>query len=247
MTDDPSDLFMPEEQLLLPLQARRDMTLAELPEILFAEARFAFEQLRRGELRQLHLSGEPGSGRSLLLAAFAHAGLLDTAGEALLLPLHEVVFMSPEMLEGMERYSLILLDDLDALRGWPDWQEALFHLYNRLQASGSRLVTTAASSPMLLDLALPDLVSRLSRASVHALPPPDDASRLILLDAVASRRGWHLEPELQRYLVERAPRRLGHFLRLLERLDARSLQSRRPLTVPLARELLIDAVPTGSH
>lgn len=234
---------MPEEQLLLPLQGRRGMTLGELPEALFADVRSAFAQLRRGELRQLHLAGEPGSGRSLLLSAFAG----EAAGEALLLPLREVVFMSPEMLEGMERYALVLLDDLEALRGWPDWQEALFHLYNRLQASGSQLVTTAASPPGTLGLALPDLVSRLSRASVHALPPPDDASRLILLDAVAVSRGWHLEPELQRYLVERAPRRLGHFLRLLERLDARSLQSRRPLTVPLARELLADATQMNGH
>lgn len=243
MSDSQPDLFMPEEQLLLPLQARRDMTLAELPDALFAEVRSAFAQLHRGELRQLHLCGEPGSGRSLLLAAFAQ----EAAGAALLLPLREVVFMSPDMLEGMERYPLVLLDDLEALRGWPDWQEALFHLYNRLQASGSRLVTTASVPPPALDLQLPDLVSRLSRASVHALPPPDDASRLILLEAVAARRGWQLEPELQRYLAERAPRRLGHFLRLLERLDARSLQTRRPLTVPLARELLADAALTDSH
>ena len=232
MTD---DLFMPEEQLLLPLQARQAMTLAELPAALFPDVRSAFDQLRQGELRQLHLCGEPGSGRSLLLAAFA-----SEASQALLLPLREVVFMSPEMLEGMERYPLILLDDLEALRGWGDWQEALFHLYNRLQASGSRLVTTAIAPPSALGLQLPDLVSRLSRASVHALPSPDDASRETLLTALADKRGWPLEAEVQRYLLERGPRRLGRFLRLLEQLDARSLQARRPLTVPLVRELLAD-------
>ena len=100
-----------------------------------------------------------------------------------------------------------------------------------LQAEG-RLV------PANLPLQLPDLRSRLARASVHVLPMPDDSIRQELLQTTASRRDWQLEPELVRYLIERGPRGLGRFMAMLDKLEQRALREKRAITVPLARAVL---------
>lgn len=233
------DLLMPEEQLLLPLQARQDVRLADLPPGAFADVLSALRQFTAGELTQLHIWGPSGAGRTLLVNAFMADAARDFV-RPLLLPLREVVSLSPEMLDGLEYCDPIVLDDIEAAAGWPDWEEALFNLYNRLQVQGGRLLVTAAMPPSGLPLQLPDLRSRLARASVHALPVPDDSVRQELLQTTAARRAWALDDELARALIARGPRRLGGFMRLLDKLDAEALRERRPLTLPLLRRLLPD-------
>jgi len=231
------ELSMPAEQLLLPLHARQDISLADLPAHAFAPVLSALDQLVAGDLDQLLIWGEAGAGRSLLLSAFV-AEASRRLGHAVLLPLRQVVFLSPEMLDGLEACPLVALDDIEAIAGWPAWEEGVFNLYNRLRERGGRLLVTAATPPAGLPLQLPDLRSRLARSSVYALPAPDDGVREELLRATAQRRAWQLEPEVARYLLERGPRRLGRFMDLVERLDRLALRERRPLTVPLARQLL---------
>lgn len=233
----PYDLFMPEEQLLLPLQSRQDVTLADLPVQAFAPVLSALDQLMAGSLQQLHVCGEPGSGRSLLLSAFA-AAAAQRLGQCILLPLRQVVFLPADMLQGLESCPLVVLDDIEAVAGWPEWEEGLFNLYNRLQEQGGRLLVSAAMVPADLPLQLPDLRSRLARASVHVLPTPDDGIRQELLQTTASRRDWQLEPELVRYLIERGPRGLGRFMAMLDKLEQRALREKRAITVPLARAVL---------
>ena len=105
---------MPEEQLLLPLQGRSDITLADLPARAFAPVLSALAQLRAGQLGEVCIWGAPGAGRSLLLSAFVSDVARD-AGQAVLLPLRQVVFMPPEMLDGLESCPLIVLDDIEAV------------------------------------------------------------------------------------------------------------------------------------
>lgn len=227
---------MPEEQLLLPLQARHDLSLADIPPQAFASVLSALSQLMLGQLSQVYIWGEPGSGRSLLLSALMASQ--SNASHGVLLPLKEVVFMPVEMLDGLEQCPLVVLDDIDALAQWPQWQEAVFHFYNRMQAVGGRLLVTGAQPPSDLPLGLADLRSRMAVSSVYALPACSDAVRSELLVVAAARRGWDLGEDIVSYLLSRGPRRLGRFWELIEQLDKLTLQQKRPLTIPLIRECL---------
>ncbi len=224
---------MPSEQLLLPLQSAPRLRLANLPAATFSEVRAALQQCRQGTMDQLYIWGEAGSGRSLLLQSFCAE-----VSDAILLPMRQVVFMPPEMLEGLESNAFVVLDDIDALAGWPAWEEALFNLYNRLRASGGRLLVSASVAPQALAIELPDLCSRLASMAVYRLPAPDDSLRAQFLQQAVEQRAWTLEPEVGRYLLERGPRRLGSFLQLIERVDAAALREHRALTVPLVRSVL---------
>lgn len=228
---------MRPEQLLLNVRPRVDVALEDFRDGSFAPIRAALEQLLSGQLPSCFLYGPAGSGKHALLSALAGRG--EQTGRALmLLPLAEVASLGPDMLAGLEGFELLVLEGLEAVAGSPDWEEGLFHLINRLQASGSAWVATADRAVPDLDIRLPDLRSRLRQAPAFALPLPDDDSRERLLLSSARRMGLVLETDVARYLVERGPRFLGSFLDCIEGLDRETLQTQRRLTVPFVREVL---------
>lgn len=225
------------EQLVLnSLRPRPDARLSDFAGPSYAGLVDAAENfLRSGGLLYVH--GPSGSGRShLLVATCARAEQLGL--QAVLLPLAELADSSPEVLDGLESAELVALDDIQSIAGRREWEEALFHFFNRCRAAGVRMAFAAGDLPAGLGLGLPDLVSRLALAPAWVMGIPDDASREKLIEAAALRRGWVLEPEVLRYLVSRAPREPGRLLACLERLDQQSLQAGRRLTIPFVREWL---------
>ncbi|MGH8622677.1 MAG: HdaA/DnaA family protein, partial [Burkholderiales bacterium] len=65
----------------------------------------------------------------------------------------------------------------------------------------------------------------------------DENKAQALADHAAS-RGFRLAPEVSDFLLTRSRRDLPTLLATLDALDRYSLETRRPVTVPLARELL---------
>lgn len=225
-----------EQLVLSTLRLRPDARLSDFAGPAYASLIDAAENLlRSGGLLYVH--GLSGSGRSHLLAALC-ARAEQMGLQAVMLPLAELAGSSPELLAGLESADLVALDDLQDIAGRRDWEEALFHFFNRCRAGGVRMAFAAKDLPAGLGLVLPDLGSRLAQAPAWAMGVPDDASREKLIEAAASRRGWVLEPEVLRYLVTRAPREPGRLLACLERLDQQSLQAGRRLTIPFVREWL---------
>lgn len=225
------------EQLLLNLRPRLDARLSDFDAPAYAGVLAAAAQLLDAPRSLLFLHGEPGHGRSHLLAALC-AEAESRGLSAVLLPLAELCREEPALLSGLEGQDLIACDDIEAVAGNAAWEEGLFHLFNRARMSGCRQVFSAAYVPGQCGLRLPDLVSRLAEAPAWALGLPDDASRLALVEASACRRGLVMDADVLRYLVLRAPREPGRLLALLERLDRDSLVAGRRLTIPFIRQVL---------
>lgn len=227
------------EQLILNLRPRADVRLGDFAGEALGPLLAACEGVLEAGRARCYLWGAEGSGRRELLGALC--GEADVRGlSAVLLPLGELKDSSPELLQGLEHMDLLALDELDAVAGQGEWEEALFHLYNRVQAGNGRLVLGATVPVPELGIRLPDLVSRLRQAPAYALPLPDDGIRQQVMEATAERRGLILEAEVGRYLLDRGPRPLGEFMDCLERLDRLSLRDQRRLTVPFVREVLAE-------
>ncbi len=185
----------------------------------------------------IYLWGGEGVGRSHLLQAACLR--FEQRGEAAVyLPLGEVAEYGPELLDGLDQSELVCLDDLDAVAGRADWEEALFHLFNRLRDSGRRLLLAATASPRELPVQLPDLQSRLTLALVFQLHELGDEDKLRALQLRASRRGLHLTDDVGRFILTRGERSMSGLFELLERLDQASLQAQRKLTIPFLKETL---------
>ena len=181
--------------------------------------------------------GSPGTGKTHLLQACCHRAH-SHGRSAAYLSLREFRQLSPEVLAGWETFDLVCLDDIDSIAGHADWEEALFHLYNRLQDTGKPLVVSAAMAPAQLPIRLPDLVSRLAAGLVYQLHPLDDDDSLQAMRLRANQCGFDLPEDTGRYLLRRLPRDLPALLGLLERLDSASLAAQRKLTVPFVKSVL---------
>lgn len=194
-------------------------------------------QLKEGDEPFVYLWGSMGSGRSHLLQALCHQS--DQAGNSVVyFSLLDYQALDVAMVEGMEHYALVAIDDIDTIAGDPAWEEALFHLYNRVRDAGSRMVAAASAPPSAAGFHLPDLISRLSWGPVYQLQGLDDNGKAAALQLRSRRRGMELSDEVAAYLLKHASRDMTSLFALLDDLDRASLRAKRRLTIPFVRELL---------
>jgi DnaA family protein len=183
------------------------------------------------------LWGGCGVGKSHLLQAAVRAAA-ERGAQAMYVPLAEALGYGVEALDGLDTLAALALDDLEVVTGRRAWEEALFALYNRMQAVGGRLLVSAAAAPRELPFALSDLRSRFAAALVYRLKPLSDDERRAALVAAAAGRGIHLPEPVASYLLRRVPRDWSALQAALARLDGASLSAGRSLTVPFVREVL---------
>ncbi len=131
---------------------------------------------------------------------------------------------------------LTVIDDCQRLDA--EAQARLFHRFDRLaQASAERLVVFGDQPPARLPV-MPELASRLAWGMVFALEPLGDEDLRSAIEAAAVARGVSLPPDLSAYLLRHTRRDMGSLGALLDALDRLSLEQKRPVTLPLLRELL---------
>ncbi|MCA1804575.1 MAG: DnaA regulatory inactivator Hda [Xanthomonadaceae bacterium] len=205
-----------------------------------AEVLAALRVLAEAGARMVYCSGAPGTGKSHLLQATC-AAAREQGRTAWYLPLEPQ--LSPAVLEGLEQQEVLCLDDLQRVAGHAAWEEALFHLYNRVREQEGVLLVAGDGRPEELGLALPDLVSRLHWGLLYRLRELDDAERLAALQLRAASRGLDLPVETGDYLLRRCPRDLPALFELLDRLDLASLAAQRRLTIPFVRAVLLPGNP----
>lgn len=179
--------------------------------------------------RFIYLWGATGCGRSHLLRAVVEAfrggGL-----EASYIP--EGEGLSP----GLERLDCVAVDDVGRLGAGA--QEALFHLYNRIRDGGrGALLAAGDAAPSRLGLR-EDLRTRLGWGLVYEVHGLSDEEKAQALERHAQARGFALPREVTDWLLRHGRRDLPWLVAVLEALDRHSLETKRPVTLPLLREIL---------
>lgn len=181
--------------------------------------------------------GDQDTGKSHLLQAVCHLAEQNHR-RSLCLSMEEFLPFGPVALEGLELNDVVCLDDLDQVAGQADWEEAIFHLYNRIVDQGGQLVVSLSDLPMELPFALPDLVSRLRQGLLVQMGINRDDDRMRILMARAEQRGLVMNEDVASYILRRAPRRLADLLAVLDRLDDNSLKAQRRLTIPFVKSVM---------
>jgi DnaA family protein len=205
-----------------------------------AEAVHYVQQAANGESaaeRFLFLWGVDNTGKSHLLQAACQLAD-DNQLAVAYLPMRELADLSPEIFDGLEQMSLVCIDDVQCIAGQAEWEEALFHFYNRMRDAGGRLLVTADVAPAALSVTLPDLQSRLAWGPVLQLKELGDAGKIAALQLRAKGRGFELSDEVAQFLMRRSARDMGSLFALLDKLDEASLAQQRRLTIPFVRELI---------
>lgn len=133
--------------------------------------------------------------------------------------------------EGMARVRVI--DDVERLGA--DEQGELFDAF--IERAFDFLLVTARAAPA--DTALRrDLATRLATGLVFRIVPLTDAQKRAALEAHAKSRGFALSEDVSGYLLNHARRDMGSLMAALDALDRYSLETGRPITVPLLKSAI---------
>ena len=199
-----------------------------------AEVVTALRALGRGDSRErfIYLWGGGGSGRTHLLQAVLRT-LRDSGCTVCLFAETE----NQDVLAGSE---VVGVDDVQRLTA-PD-QVKLFNIFNKLRDYSGVMVATGDMPPARLSLR-EDLQTRLAWGLVYEVHALSEDDRRAAVNDYASARGFELPRAVADYLLVHAPRDLPALRALVDGLDRLSLERKRAITVPLARELLQAAQP----
>ena len=143
------------------------------------------------------------------------------------------------MFEGLESYSLVVLDNIDSWLVSNDREQSLFNLFNRFKMTGQQLLLSSKSVPGHLAVTLPDLSSRLKSGLLLNLVSLIDQEKEALLRDLAVQKGLRLEGEVSSYIIKRSGRNLSELVSVLDTLDQASLVENRKLTVPFVKKILL--------
>lgn len=196
--------------------------------------RTAVEQ--RETPRSIIICGDGDTGKSHLLQGVCHLAEQQHR-PAICISMEELLTIGPDAISGLELNEVVCLDDLDRVAGLPEWEEAVFHLYNRVNDRDGQIVISLSDLPAELPFSLADLVSRLRHGLLIQLGINRDDDRLRILIARAEQRGLVLSEEVAGFILKRAPRRLADLLAVLDQLDDKSLKAQRRLTIPFVKSV----------
>lgn len=195
--------------------------------------------LRETEAPFVYLWGARGVGKSHLLHAMC--AQLNVNMTAMYVPLRDLVEqqVEPSILRGLEQFSLVCIDDLEAVVAQHEWCFELFALFNRIHDSGhSRLLVTAAMSPTQLPAVIPDTQSRLQWGIAVQLKALQDTDKAQALQLRATALGLQLRDETALFMVQRLGRDMTELMGALATLDRASMAAQRRLTIPFVKQVL---------
>lgn len=127
----------------------------------------------------------------------------------------------------------VIIDDAENMA-----EAQIFHAWNQAQAEQRPLVIVADALPPAWAIRLPDLRSRIAASPHAAIGAPDDELIAALLEHLFHRRGLDARPDLIAWLSSRIERSHIVVQRVVDALDQEVMETRKRLSIPLARTVL---------
>lgn len=173
------------------------------------------------------LWGEPGSGKTHLLLGCG-------------LPYHDAR-LDPHLTNLDQDQIHLAVDHVEALS--EHGQIALFNAFNRSRSRQGLLLSATRQAPAHLAMR-EDLRTRLGYGLIYRLTLLSDPEKIAALQGQALERGMKFPREALDYLLRHAPRDMRSLSALVVALDHYSLEQKRPITLPLLREVLASPLET---
>mgnify|MGYP001627234287 CR=1 FL=1 len=216
--------------MVLDLGAEKPQTLdnfvaGQNRELLQLLRQFANHAADMPHERFVYLWGESGAGKSHLLHALA------AATKARYIPADS----AQEAWQYSQETPVYLIDDCERLL--PAAQIDAFALFNQVRENGGLLVAAGAAPPAALALR-EDLRTRLGWGLIYQLHGLTDEEKIAALTHAAQTRGMAVSAGVLPYLITHFRRDMRSLSAMLDALDRYSLETQRPITLPLLRSLL---------
>lgn len=190
---------------------------------------------------QIGLWGGAASGKTHLLNASAEFARRN----GVLLQIYDAVQLqhcAASEFDGHSDCDVLVIDNLDAIAGNPEWEVFFYRAINRCRDGDYRFLFALTDKPDDLQTRLNDFRSRLQWGLMLQLPPIGDAEIRDILRQRAGLLGIELSVEVIAYLMSRFPRNLSAQMDILQQLDRISLSHQRKVTIPLVKSALLEQV-----
>lgn len=196
------------------------------------------KQIRESESSFVFFWGSSGCGVTHLLQASCHYAETNMRSSQFLSLKDCLDYPANDVLEGMEQFDVLCLDDVQCVIGHSEWEQALFNIMNRVREQQGRLLMGANSNPLHFSTDRDDLRSRFAWGAVFQIQPLDDDGKKAALQMRAKARGLSLNEDVARYILNRAPRDTTQLFSMLDQLDKTSLEAQRKLTIPFVKSVI---------
>ncbi|MCU7960347.1 MAG: DnaA regulatory inactivator Hda [gamma proteobacterium symbiont of Bathyaustriella thionipta] len=224
----PLSLTLPEQQYFDTFDSRgNEEAITQLQQYL----------LQPAALPLIYIYASHASGKSHILQACCHLAEQQSLNAAYI-PLKSWAQHPSDIISHLCTADLLCIDDVQCAAGKPDWEEALFKLFNDLQEKKGRLIVAAGKRPAECGLHLADLASRLSWGLTLKIQPLDEEGRKKRLIQLAKDQGMSLSASVVDYLMSHHARDLPTLLKILDHADKASLAEGRKITIPFLKQLL---------
>jgi DnaA family protein len=218
------------KQLVLDLGAEQVHSLDTFEVGRNAELAHLMHQFASRKSREhfAYLWGEPAAGKTHLLQALAATEGARYIGKD----------RQSSDFDYCPSVSLYLLDDCQALSA--DEQIDAFALFNQVREHGAYMVSTGPVPPAVLPVR-EDLRTRMGWGLVYQVLGLSDDEKIAALTHAAEARGLTLSASVLPYLLSHFRRDMRSLSDMLDALDHYSLETQRPVTLPLLRDLLLQS------
>ncbi len=131
--------------------------------------------------------------------------------------------------------NLFILDDAHLI----EKEEVLFHFYNHIIASKGNLLILSRIPPARWEKKLPDLRSRLKTIPAIKIRSPDETLLIRVIQKLFNDVHLKVEEEVIHFLLKHMERSFESARFWVETLNSSALISKRRITIPLVREILL--------
>ncbi len=187
--------------------------------------------------QQIFIWGQLGQGKSHLLQACCHVAH-NHQHSHFYLALAQTQITNPDILSGLENTRLVCIDNIQTIAGNTAWEQAFFRFYNLHREQGNHLIIASSEAPAKLNIALPDLKTRLTWGLCLKINTMNDEHRIAALAMKAKTMGLEITPKIGQFLLNRYARDFPSLWTLLEKIDYATLAAQRKPTIPLIKEIL---------
>ena len=199
----------------------------------------------------LLIYGGPGLGKTHLLQAIAqrlssaHRQALYVTSEQFTNDFVTAIAQnrSDEFRRRYRSPQVLLIDDIQFLAGKERTQEEFFHTFNDLHGDGCQVVLTCDRPPRTVTGLEDRLCSRFQWGLIADIQPPDEETRLAILQSKALEQRIEITPEVARLVADRAQDNIRELEGFLNRVAAYASLTRSPITVDIASQALNALTP----
>lgn len=199
-----------EPPLLNPIYTFDSFVVGKCNELAFAACKAVADQPGR-QYNPLFIFGGPGLGKTHLITAVGNEILKRQPGAVIHYGSAEG--LSNELIQairfdGLARFQekyrqvdCLLLDDIHFLAGRERTQEEFFHTFNALYQSGKQIVVTSDKMPKEIPGLEKRLRTRFEWGLLVDLQPPDEETKVAILQKKAAERGLDLAHRVAHFLA----------------------------------------------